>query len=233
VDQAVGVAEAAANNAAWCDAVARTHGIGGTLDVDAWTAPVRTPALFPDAVTLRREVDAATMLGRIDAGPGASVKDSFAALDLTAPGFSVLFDATWLARPPRAGSLLGEALRFGVVSPSGFPAWEAAWRGDGPRDVLRPGLLDAAAVTALASVAADGSIVGGAVLFASTNAVVGVSNVFAPADSLGAAWRGVVAWAELHAPGATLVGYETGADLAAARRVGFAPLGPLRVWLRD
>ena len=34
-------------------------------------------------------------------------------------------------------------------------------------------------------------------------------------------------------PGLPLVGYEHGDSLAAARRAGFSPIGPLRVWLRD
>jgi hypothetical protein len=33
-------------------------------------------------------------------------------------------------------------------------------------------------------------------------------------------------------PGLDLVGYELGADLQAALAVGFAGIGPLRVWMR-
>lgn len=227
------VPEAAANNAAWCDAIARTHGIAGAFATDAWTAPERTPPLYPDAVTLRPDVDAQSLLTRIDAGPGASVKDSFATLDLVPYGFSVLFDATWIARAPGTGSLTGDTLQLVAVDASNFALWELAWRGDGPRDVLRPALLEVAGVTVLATTRPDDSIAGGAVLFATTDRVVGVSNVFAPAESLDAQWRGIVVWTELHAPGATLVGYESGADLAAAWRIGFDPVAPLRVWRRD
>ena len=41
----------------------------------------------------------------MDASPGCSIKDSFAALDLSAHGFRVLFDAEWIVRtgaPPAA-----------------------------------------------------------------------------------------------------------------------------------
>ncbi|GAB3936384.1 hypothetical protein GCM10027614_12800 [Micromonospora vulcania] len=55
---------------------------------------------YPDAVTLRPGVDVAALLRRIDAGPGASVKDSFADLDLADHGFRVLFDAEWIYRAP-------------------------------------------------------------------------------------------------------------------------------------
>ena len=60
-----------------------------------------------------------------------------------------------------------------------------------------------------------------------------MTNVFAPDDTLDAAWQGIVAWALTHHPEASLVGYETGADLAAAWRIGFEPIAPLRVWTRD
>lgn len=219
-----------ANNAAWCDAVCRTHGITGRFATDAWTSPVRTPPLFPDAVTLRPDAEPGSVLGRIDAGPGASVKDSFAALDLAPHGFSVLFDAEWIARAPGTGSLVGDALRYATVTAAGFPDWEAARRGDGPTDVLRSELLDDPAASLLAAV--DRPTVAGAVLYATTD-VVGVTNVFAPDDARDAAWRGIVAWTELHRPGVTSVGYESGADLAAASRIGFESLAPLRVWMRD
>ena len=89
---------AAANNAALCDTVARTHGLHGVFAHDAWTSPARTPLLYPDAVTLGSEVSAGEVLARIDCAPGASIKDSFASLDLGAHGFDVLFDARWIAK---------------------------------------------------------------------------------------------------------------------------------------
>ena len=59
------------------------------------------------------------------------------------------------------------------------------------------------------------------------------SNVFADPSAPDVTWQGIVAWAAMHHPGSTLVGYETGPDLAAAWRVGFEPIAPLRVWMRD
>jgi hypothetical protein len=228
-----GVPEAAANNAAWCDRVARTHGIVGVFATDAWTAPERTPPLYPDAVTLRPDVDARALLARIDTGSGASVKDSFATLDLAPYEFSVLFDATWIARAPATGSLTGDTLRLAAMTDAELPVWETAWRGDhGAVDVMRSELLEDPNVTALAALDDDGSILGGAMLFA-TVTCVGVSNAFAASELLDALWRGIVAWVELHTPGTALVGYESDPDLAAAQRVGFVPVAPLRVWMRD
>lgn len=223
-----GIDGAVANNATWCDAVCRTHGITGSFAADAWTAPVRTPPLYPDAVVLHPDADARSVLDRIDAGPGASVKDSFATLDLTPYGFEVLLDATWITLAPGAGSLLGDTLELAAVHRDEFAAWEHAWRGDdGPADVLRAELLENPAVTLLVD---PTSTAAGAALYA-TDGVVGVSNVFAGDGAVDAAWRGIVAWTAMHRPGAALVGYESGADLAAAWPLGFDPVAPLRVWM--
>ena len=59
--------------------------------------------------------------------------------------------------------------------------------------------------------------------------MVGISNVFGDES----AWAGCLAFAATHFPGMPFVGYERGDDLAAARRHGFEPAGPLRVWIRD
>ncbi|WP_345409993.1 hypothetical protein [Nonomuraea salmonea] len=96
------VIAAARDNAAWCDLMCRAHGRPGMFAGVAWTNPVRTPPFYPDAVTLSPLATATDVLPHIDAGSGASVKDSFATLDL--PGFEVLFEAHWIHRPaPRPG----------------------------------------------------------------------------------------------------------------------------------
>lgn len=89
-----GVADAARVNARWCDVVCRT----GTFTTRVWKSPIRTPPLYPDAVTLAPDATAAEVLDGIDTSPGCAVKDSFACLDLAREGFEVLFEATWIAR---------------------------------------------------------------------------------------------------------------------------------------
>ena len=113
------VALAARDNALWCDAVCRAHGIVGRLARDAWTSPVRTPPFYPDAVTLVADVDPAALLARIDDGPGASIKDAFSSLDLAPYGYAVLFEATWIEReasPPPPPALHWQA----VADPAGL-----------------------------------------------------------------------------------------------------------------
>ncbi|MFI6264917.1 hypothetical protein [Micromonospora sp. NPDC051006] len=213
----------ARNNAEWCDIVCASHGLTGRVDPDAWSVPRRSPPWYPDAVTLRPGVAADTLLDRIDAGPGASVKDSFADLDLGPYGFRVLFAAEWIHRPPSAAP--AAAPLTPVTSAQELTTWAAAHGGG---ELFRPPLLADPRVTVLARHAADGSVAGGAVLNRS-GTETGVSNVFATGVDLAEIWAGVCA----ARPGVPLVGYESGPDLDPALRVGFTRTGPLRIWLRD
>ncbi|MFJ7210287.1 hypothetical protein [Amycolatopsis sp. NPDC098790] len=135
---------AVAENAAWCALVC-----GGRFRARAWTSGTRTPEYYPDAVTLTPDATAADVLPFVDGSAGCSVKDSFATLEL--PGFSLLFEATWLACGPgvpepgwqRAASPLGPAVALlsrgenavvahrgeGVVGLSNFEGPTAGWPG--------------------------------------------------------------------------------------------------------
>ncbi|MET9609519.1 hypothetical protein ABZZ17_31385 [Streptomyces sp. NPDC006512] len=224
---------AARNNADWCDAVCRTHGAAGVFGPDAWTTAVRTPPLYPDAVSLTPSAPVAGVLGGIDTGsPGCSVKDSFASLDLGPAGFEVLFEAQWIHRPagPAPVGSGGAGPRWSRVSgPGELADWEAAWAGEEASGLFRPGLLSPDVVFLAGR--SGGRIVAGAVL-STGGGVAGVSNLFAP-DAAGtdSAWAAAVTTASGLWPALPLVGYEHGEDLDAAVRAGFAPVGPLRVWL--
>ncbi|MFJ3513391.1 hypothetical protein [Streptomyces sp. NPDC090131] len=237
---------AALNNAEWCDAVCRAHGLAPQYDDEhLWVSPERTPPMYPDAVTLEPSVSAKSVLLRMDTdSPGCSVKDSFAGLDLAGDGFEVLFAAQWIHRP--AGARLPEAGPSGVewseVSGAGeLASWEAAFDGDESDEAdehsragrLFPPSLLGEDVVFLAG-RAGGRIVAGAV--ASTGGgVAGVSNLFARDESAAgtdAAWAGVLAAVSARWPDLDVVGYEHGEDLEAALRAGFTEIGPLQVWLR-
>ena len=170
---------AAANNADWCDIVCRTKGITtATRDGSAWTSRIRTPPVYPDAVTLVAQQPASELLSRIDDSPGCSIKDSFATLDLNRHGFRVIVDAQWIVHSPYVVDPFRLDPRWMVVRElDAFTLWEQAWRGaDGPAHVLRPDLLRCQGVAVLAA-QVDDRIVGGAVLTDSST-VVGISNVF-------------------------------------------------------
>ncbi|BCJ37992.1 hypothetical protein Athai_54950 [Actinocatenispora thailandica] len=89
---------AARNNADWCRAMCRAHGLHSRTTGAVWSCPERTPPYYPDAVTLRPDVTADEVLAGVDAGPGCSVKDSFGTLDLSPAGFVPIIEATWLYR---------------------------------------------------------------------------------------------------------------------------------------
>ncbi|WP_220447576.1 hypothetical protein [Nonomuraea diastatica] len=216
------LAAAVRDNAGWCDLMCRAHGSPGTFTGRAWTSRARTPIFYPDAVTLSPDATAADVLGRIDAGPGASVKDSYAVLEL--PGFEVLFEAQWIHRP--APERAGAAIAWEVVGDADtLREWErAAFTGE-VTDLFLPALLKEAQILCARI---DGDIVCGSVLTAS-GGVAGVSNVFASGCDLDTAWAGTLAMAAELLPGRPLVGYESDPEVALSH--GFTPIGPLRVWL--
>ncbi len=225
---------AARDNARWCDAVCRAHGLPCEFTADAWTSARRTPRYYPDAVTLSATASVEHILDRIDAAsPGCSVKDSFACLDLTGAAFRVLLEAEWIHRPGPDLAPDGQLdIRWAPVSHAAdLLGWEAA-SGAGQEEpgLFPPTLLGNDAVTFLGGWLA-GRLVAGCVA-TSSQAAVGVSNLFTLDDDLDAAWTGALGAVSHRFPGRPVVGYESGDALAAAVRHGFTPVGPLRVWLR-
>lgn len=214
-------AAAVRNNAAWCAAVCRAHGLTTGADAYAWTSPHRTPPYYPDVVTLTPDCTA-DVLDRVDAGPGCSVKDSFGTLDLTGRGFAVVIEATWLYHPPDVADAPADRWRR-VTDPAGLAAWTAAWGGG--TGILVPELLAGDDVAVLARVP-DGRITAGATVNLAGGAI-GVTNLFG--DD---AWPGAMAAAYRVFGRHPVVGYEHGSDLDAALAAGCTPLGPLRIWVR-
>lgn len=221
---------AAHNNAVWCAAVSRDGG----FTAGAWTSPRRTPPYYPDAVTLTRDADAAALVAAIDTGaPHASVKDSFAALDLAPAGFEVLFDAQWIHRPAGAPPAAPALAWSRVADAAELEAWETAWDGEESTGLFHPALLTdhAGEIAFFAGRDAAGRILAGAAANRSGE-VVGLSNVFT-ADGArdDEAWTGALAGVASLWPGLAVVGYESGDDLDAALRHGFAAIGPLLIWI--
>ncbi|MDA1358997.1 hypothetical protein O1R50_05150 [Glycomyces luteolus] len=223
---------AARNNAEWCAAMSRSHGLAGEFGELAWAAPTRTPLFYPDAVTLAPGADPDAIVARIDtAATGASIKDSFADLDLTSAGFQLLFEAQWIHRPAGAPATATALSWEAAADPDSLRAWAIAWDdGEGNADLFRPELLEDPAAYVLAGLSPDGRVVAGAVASRSDE-VVGISNVFALDGGPGMAWPVVLDAVHRLFPTLPVVGYEHGDDLDAAVRHGFEPVGPLRVWL--
>ncbi|WP_306965781.1 hypothetical protein [Streptomyces afghaniensis] len=231
------VRAAARNNAEWCAAMCRAHGVAGGFGDEAWAAAGRAPVYYPDAVTLEPGADPDALVTRVDTGsPGASVKDSFADLDLTGAGFRVLFEARWIHRPAGAAGPARTPgpsdLAWDVVRDlDALRAWALAWDGGaGNAGLFRDGLLAGPETFVIAGRSRAGRVVAGAVATRSAH-VIGVSNVFGWDGGPDAAWPGVLHVLGLLFPALPVVGYESGDDLKTAVRHGFEPVGPLRVWL--
>ncbi|GAB3230447.1 hypothetical protein GCM10027447_24870 [Glycomyces halotolerans] len=225
------VQAAARNNAAWCAAMSRSHGTASEYAAHFWAAPTRTPLFYPDAVTLAPGVEPAAPAALIDTdSPGASVKDSFADLDLREAGFEVLFEAQWIHRPAGPPASPSELAPAAVDDAAALREWALAWD-DGNAGLFRPALLDEPDVFVIAGRSAGGTVAAGAVAVRS-DGVVGVANVFARDGGPDRAWPVLLEALHRRFPGLPVVGYEHGEALEAAVRHGFAPVGPLRVWSR-
>ena len=232
---------AACNNALWCDAVSRAQGAPGEFRQALWLNRFPTPPGYPNVVTLApresaaEQIEAVTSLARSPLGAGWAVKDSFRSLDLRSLGFAVLFDAEWIVQRPAGGAAQDHqtALPWRAVrSEADLLLWETAWAGEttaGTSPIFAASLTSRADICFLFSVA-DGIPVCGGILNKGAD-VIGISNVFHAEVDPQIAWRGLVREAARRFPGLPIVGYECGEALAAARRVGFQSMGPLRIWL--
>ena len=236
------VQQAARNNALWCDAICRSHGVPGEFQESAWLNRRPVPRFYPNLITLSSQNHASEPLAHIQeliagglSGPWA-VKDSFSALDLETGPFQLLFSATWIWRTPFKPVPKAHPFQWiRLIDETMLAKWEAAWNrgsngapGQPPRLFL-PSLLEDPDIAFIAAIR-GGQIIAGAIANRSEH-VVGLSNVFAPEDDPLSYWAGCVAAAMDSFPRLPLVGYEHGAELALAQAVGFTQLSTLRVWM--
>jgi hypothetical protein len=224
---------AARNNAEWCDTVCRANGTAGAFTPHAWLSARRTPTLYPDAVTLTPAVLPDQVLAGIDGSRGSSIKDSFADLDLTAAGFTVLFDARWIYRPAASAAPTGSQEWTAVRSERALRAWIRRWQAaNGAHDPFVATMLDDPTVLFLGRPSGS-DYLAGAIANLSDGAV-GISNVFGLDAGARETWAAAVAMIVRRWPGLPVVGYEHDDDaLAAAAQCGFDTCGRLRIWLRQ
>ncbi len=200
----------------------RAHGLQTRWAQDGWTVNRRTPDGYPDAVTLAPGADAAALLGRLQSGTGASVKDSFAELDLAPQGFRVLFEASWIRCPATCTTRTPDLDWRQARTPAELVRWSAGH----DLDVFVPALLEVEDLHFFGAQAP-----GAGFALHRTDGVVGISNLWAEDAPLLSVWSDAVAVAAKTFPGCDLVGYEQGLDLDAAVSAGFSVIGPLRVWM--
>lgn len=220
---------AARNNAEWCAAVWRAHGLPVEQRHGLWFCARETPPFYPNVVTVDPDYDPETQTKFIGELAGRSrfdfsVKDSFARLPLADAGLTPLFSATWLWLEPDAAPPLREGLGWRLVEVERLERWERAWRGD-ETTVARTfpeQLLDDADVRVIGGFDAQDEIVAGAIAYRAAG-VVGLTNLFGSRSQATAAAAALL-------PGSPIVAYQAGEEPAQARRGGFEPIGRLTVW---
>ena len=226
---AVSVQEAALNNAEWCHAFCRTHGIAGRFDHTAWSSAERTPAFYPDAVSLISGCSAHSLVSRVDASPGCSIKDSFADLELSLSGFEVLFSAEWLCRDQAHGRRLSKGWSA-VSGAEELERWETAWgESPDPRPFFRRELLTDTRIKILAR--SDGTRLCSGAVANRSRSVIGLTNVFDVEGDFESAWSGGASAAQAVWGPMPVVAYDEGESLDAAHRAGFETIGSLAVWI--
>jgi hypothetical protein len=211
---------------AWYDDLLALHGVPTGAEDGLWWARAAPPAYHSAAKTLVPRVPAERVLEAVAPLPACSVADSFGDLDL--PGFTLLFEATWLHHP--GGRSRGMPASWSVVTtPDALVTWCALHDYAG---VLPSGVLDHPRFTVLGRHEAgpDGRLVGGAVLH-DAGPGVGLSNAWSADD--GHDWDELLAAACAVHPDRPLTDYAGGDDLAVMCSAGFAELGPQVVWLRE
>jgi hypothetical protein len=199
------------------------HGTVGRFLVHTWVNAEPVPRFYPNVVTLTAgEADvteqrqAVRILLKSNLPGRWAVKDSFKTLDIARLGFEVLQEANWIRKPhPRAATMV-----------SGL-SWERAK----PGGEGFPASLFSDDNFAMFSGRRSGAVVAGATFYRS-DGVVGLSNVVAESDDEPAVWHDLAILAASTFPGLPLVGYESGDELAAAKRAGFEIGDPLRIWVR-
>jgi hypothetical protein len=212
---------------AWYDALCGLHGVPCGIRDDVWAAYAPPPPLHSAAKSVEPTVRPDRVLAAVEGLEQGGIADSFGSFDLTAEGFELLFEAQWIHRPAsqdRSGLPPGWSV---VRSAAELQRWTSH---HDTQQVLLPGLLDRSSFLVLSRRGVDDAdITGGVVLHLGT-AAVSVSNLWA--DEPDQVWAEVVSAAAALFPGRALVGYEYGTDLERAQSVGFAAIGPQRVWVR-
>jgi hypothetical protein len=212
----------------WYDDVCAVHEVPVWCDDRLWVALAAVPAYHSTVKTLTPDVGRDAVLAAMERHPVGGVADSFGTLDLSADGYTLLLDATWLHHEGFDDAVWPEG--WSVVREE---ALLAAWaEAHDYVDVLVPAVLAHGGFRVLARVA-DGVPVAGAVIH-DAGPVAGLSNGWSsrgPVTALDHAE--LLACAAVLHPGRPVTAYAWGDELDAMLDAGYQPLGAQRVWVRN
>ncbi len=233
------IASAVRNNAAWCSAVAASHGLESELCSDVWLCRYPMPPFYPNLITLQPVVDADCWLDQLssDLPGGWGIKDSFSTLSLCGDSYVQLFDAHWYYRSAITAALItDQAPQQGlpfvaeVKSDSELELWEFAWSGEPRSDhrIFLPALSGNSAIRFIYAADSTHDSQWEAGLIVNTSgSVAGISNLFGTTEGI----KLCVAYAANLYPHKDLVGYGSAEELTMLSGIGFVRLADLQVWL--
>lgn len=222
---------AANNNADLYAAMFASHGLNHERLACAFVGKDRPPPFYSnltvlspghgDEIALQLRALAQSFNGSI------GMKDSFCELDLRSNGFDVLFGASWIWR--EAGPPIGSSSWEKLENEADLLLWEAAWKQSGsptPQHMFTAELMARPEIVFLGR-RTGGKFDAGCIANLSETCI-GMSNVFSLLPSGGVFAQATEAVASV-APHLPIVGYEAGQELDHARKVGFIPVGDLRI----
>ena len=222
------LAEAINNNAAWCDAVATSHGINASWINSVWYTENTMPPLYPNIITLEAEAEIHEFIDAIESRipQGWGIKDSYAEFDLIGRGFKLAFKALWYYREPF--QVIPDARAHGaqlksVRTQSELDRWTTAW-GEG-KEIFKLSLLENTSIE-LVYLERKEEIVAGMAVNQSGESV-GISNIFGQQQEIIGCVSAVI---DTH-PAKGIVGYGDRDELVALSAIGFQDIGELQVWL--
>jgi hypothetical protein len=212
----------------WYDEIFAAHGVKTDVEDGVWFARGRPPRWHSAAKTVEPTATEERALRAVEGLERCSVADSFGALDLSHAGFGVLFEASWVHRPPHAGGALAMPSRWSVVQDARtLEAWNVA---HDTVDVLLQSLLDHPRFIFLVE-RRNGRLLGGAVLHDPGGEAVELSNFWVAQDNELDPEALLRCTSTLH-PGRAVVGYAWGEELVRLLGAGFSEVGPQVVWAR-
>ncbi|MGG7579206.1 hypothetical protein [Rhizobium sp. Nf11,1] len=228
----------AANNADLYQAVFRAHGLPDQRTSAFWSSDAIAPPYYSNMTTLDRNateeqlVEIGRLTDRLGGRPG--LKDGFSRLDLVNKGFRLLFSASWIWAEPHRISAPAPQDWVRIRDGAALQRWEHSWKQSGsPTDakVFTLALLFDPDIHIYGR-CAGGGFDAGCIVNRSPEAV-GISNIFSLAGTP-QVFRDAVSLATVaFSPELPLVGYDRDEALDAMTKLGFKPVGQLRIWLSD
>ena len=227
------------NNVGLYKAIFNNHQIKSNQTSSIWYCLEETPPLYSNLISLSKDWLPDENFYEIDLNYEKenwaewSIKDSFGVLDLRKYGFAKLFDAQWLHLESKnfVSSGVNKNLRYKILdNEDELSKWRFAWDSNERlgRLIFSSELLNNSEVYFVAGY--DGEQILSGCLVNKTNDVLGVSNFFAPDESI--VYRsGIIEFILSLIEDTNIVGYERNAA-SGILALGFETIGNLTVWLK-